>query len=90
MLARRAFSGRRLVSNATVAQRRTICDNETGIDDEFQDLANPIIGFGFGEWSYVVSRSLKVERAMGIEPTRRALPGLENKRFAAMANTKCD
>jgi hypothetical protein len=25
---------------------------------------------------------------MGIEPTRRALPGLENKRFAAMANPK--
>jgi hypothetical protein len=27
---------------------------------------------------------------MGIEPTRAALPGLENKRFAAMANAKCD
>jgi hypothetical protein len=27
---------------------------------------------------------------MGIEPTREALPGLENKRFAAMADTKCD
>jgi hypothetical protein len=27
---------------------------------------------------------------MGIEPTRRAIPGLENKRFAAMANPKCD
>jgi hypothetical protein len=27
---------------------------------------------------------------MGIEPTRAALPELENKRFGAMANTKCD
>jgi hypothetical protein len=27
---------------------------------------------------------------MGIEPTRRALPGLENKGFAALANAKCE
>jgi hypothetical protein len=27
---------------------------------------------------------------MGIEPTRAALPGLENKRFGAMADPKCD
>jgi hypothetical protein len=27
---------------------------------------------------------------MGIEPTRAALPELENKRFGAMANPKCD
>jgi hypothetical protein len=27
---------------------------------------------------------------MGIEPTRPALPSLENKRFVAMANAKCD
>jgi hypothetical protein len=27
---------------------------------------------------------------MGIEPTRAPLPGLENKRFGAMANPKCD
>jgi len=31
-----------------------------------------------------------VERAMGIEPTRRAFPELKNKRFGAMANLKCD
>jgi hypothetical protein len=27
---------------------------------------------------------------MGIEPTRAAVPELENKRFGAMANPKCD
>lgn len=27
---------------------------------------------------------------MGIEPTRAALPGLENKRFGAMTDPKCD
>jgi len=32
----------------------------------------------------------KVKRAMGIEPTRAALPELGNKRFGAMANPKCD
>jgi hypothetical protein len=31
-----------------------------------------------------------MERAMGIEPTREALPGLENKRFGAMTDAKCD
>ena len=31
-----------------------------------------------------------MERAMGIEPKRAALPGLENKRFGAMADAKCD
>jgi hypothetical protein len=29
----------------------------------------------------------EVERAMGVEPTREALPGLENKRFAAIARS---
>jgi hypothetical protein len=32
----------------------------------------------------------EAERAMGIEPTRETLPSLENKRFGAMAETKCD
>jgi hypothetical protein len=32
----------------------------------------------------------KMERAMGIEPTRAAPPELENKRFGAMADPKCD
>jgi hypothetical protein len=27
---------------------------------------------------------------MGIEPTRKALPGLENKQFDATTNAKCD
>ncbi len=31
-----------------------------------------------------------VERAMGIEPTGKALPDLENKRFRANADAKCD
>jgi hypothetical protein len=31
-----------------------------------------------------------VERAMGIEPTGKALPELENERFRANANAKCD
>jgi hypothetical protein len=35
-----------------------------------------------------VERSL--ERAMGIEPTRAALPGLENKRFGVLVIAKCD
>jgi hypothetical protein len=29
-------------------------------------------------------------RAMGIEPTGKALPELENKRFRANANAKCE
>jgi hypothetical protein len=33
---------------------------------------------------------LELERAMGIEPTGAALPELENERFGAMANPKCD
>jgi hypothetical protein len=36
------------------------------------------------------ARQRKVERAMGIEPTRTSLPEMENKRFGAMANPKCD
>src|ERR1700679_1239307 len=32
----------------------------------------------------------KLERAMGIDPTRKALPGLENKRFGRIADPKCD
>jgi hypothetical protein len=32
----------------------------------------------------------KVERAMGIEPTLAFLPSLQNKRFDAMADAKCD
>jgi hypothetical protein len=31
-----------------------------------------------------------MERAMEIEPTRETLPGLENKRFGAIADAKCD
>jgi hypothetical protein len=31
-----------------------------------------------------------MERAMGIEPTGKAVLGLENKRFGAIAETKCD
>jgi hypothetical protein len=33
---------------------------------------------------------LSMERAMGIEPTGKALPELENKRFRANADAKCD
>jgi hypothetical protein len=36
------------------------------------------------------ARRRKVERAMGIEPKRTALPKLENMRFGAMADSKCD
>jgi hypothetical protein len=38
--------------------------------------------------SFAISGVL--ERAMGIELTRAAIPGLENKRFGAMTNAKCD
>jgi hypothetical protein len=36
------------------------------------------------------SRQRKVERAMGIEPTRAAPPELESKVFRAMTDPKCD
>ena len=36
------------------------------------------------------ARQRKVERAMGIEPTRAAPLGLEIKQFGAMADLKCD
>ena len=36
------------------------------------------------------ARPRKVERAMGIEPTGKALPELENKRFRANADAKCE
>ena len=36
------------------------------------------------------ARQRKMERAMGIEPTGKALPELENKRFRANADAKCD
>jgi len=39
---------------------------------------------------YMAWRCLRMERAMGIEPTRTALPELKKKRFDAMANPKCD
>ena len=38
----------------------------------------------------VALRCLRMERAMGIEPTRAVLSELKNKRFGAMANPKCD
>jgi hypothetical protein len=41
-------------------------------------------------YPYVTWASLEVERAMGIEPTWNVLPGLENKRFGANADAKCD
>jgi hypothetical protein len=44
---------------------------------------NSIRGNGTLRW-------MGVERAMGIEPTGKALPELENKRFRANANAKCD
>jgi hypothetical protein len=31
-----------------------------------------------------------MERAMGIEPTGKVLPELENKRFDAISDAKCD
>ena len=37
-----------------------------------------------------VRKDRRRQMAMGIELTRSALPGLENKRFGAMANPKCD
>jgi hypothetical protein len=36
------------------------------------------------------ARQRKVERAMGIEPTREDIPDLENKLFGAIANAECD
>jgi len=33
---------------------------------------------------------LELELAMGFEPTRATLPGLENKLFDATVNAKCD
>jgi hypothetical protein len=39
---------------------------------------------------WVAWRCLRVERAMGIEPTRAAPPELGNRRFGATANPKCD
>jgi hypothetical protein len=36
------------------------------------------------------ARQRKMERAMGIEPTGTARPELENKRFRANADAKCD
>jgi hypothetical protein len=38
----------------------------------------------------VSQRWREVERAMGIEPTRAFLPNLQNKRFGAIADAKCD
>jgi hypothetical protein len=32
----------------------------------------------------------KVERAMGIEPTRAVLPSLQNKQSGAIADAACD
>jgi len=36
------------------------------------------------------ARQREVERAMGIEPTGKAVPELENKRFGAITDAKCD
>jgi len=41
-------------------------------------------------WVVVTSNGQEVERAMGIEPTRPALPGLGNKRFGATTDAKSD
>jgi hypothetical protein len=38
----------------------------------------------------VAWRCLRVERSMGIEPTGKVLPELENKWFRANAEAKCD
>jgi len=42
------------------------------------------------ELAGIRQRWLEVERAMGIEPTGKALPSLRNKRIIAMADAKCD
>jgi hypothetical protein len=39
----------------------------------------------YGSWPI-----LGVERAMGIEPTRKTVLDLENKQFGAITNAKCD
>jgi hypothetical protein len=36
------------------------------------------------------ARQRKVERAMGIEPTREDIPDLESELFGAIANAECD
>jgi hypothetical protein len=41
-------------------------------------------------WLALASIGGRVERAMGIEPTGKALPELENKRFPADADAKRD
>jgi hypothetical protein len=48
-----------------------------------------IAGAGRDRWLSDAG-SLVGELAMGIEPPRAPLPGLENKRFGAIANPKCD
>jgi hypothetical protein len=35
-------------------------------------------------------RQRKMERALGIEPTRKVVSDLENKHFGAIMNAKCD
>jgi hypothetical protein len=42
------------------------------------------------EMAGIGQRWLEVERAMGIEPTRKVILSLQNKRFGAMADAKCD
>jgi hypothetical protein len=41
-------------------------------------------------WPCEAWRCLKVERAMGIEPTRKVHSEPKNKRFGALADSKCD
>jgi hypothetical protein len=43
-----------------------------------------------GAFAAIGQRWLRLERAMGIEPTRASVPELENKRFGVTANPKCD
>jgi hypothetical protein len=72
--------------------RTVTCEcSRNEIDSNFPNISTKdLIGFGLGELSCVGRRSLRVERAMGIEPTGPVLPELENKRFGAMAIPKCD
>ena len=56
--------------------RQSETTNRVGNRRRIPRPSQATIDLGLGELSCVVRRSLRVERAMGIEPTRKALPSL--------------
>jgi hypothetical protein len=76
--------------NAGATQGYLSIRGRSQIDPHSQEFSNRINVLTPILSPCIAWRGLRVERAMGIEPTWTVLPEGKNKRVGAMANSKCE